>query len=691
MTEHPTFTPTAMSPEDLDSITVGREALFDTLVRRIRGAASDGARPHTLLVAPRGGGKTHTLHVAVNRSLADPQTAEHVLPVLIPEDSLAIGSYLDLLVEIARTIDVELGVAARGMRRDKDTVGIEQAIMTTAAGRMILLAIENLDRVFDELGETGQGSLRAWVETSTDITVFATAPALFSGVSSRSYPWYGSFMVETLPELSIDEGATMLGRTARRRGDMELAEFIDSPTGLERLQVIHRLAGGSPRLWHILSDCIDVRSLDALVPTVEALLDRLAPYYQQRLWQLPPGEQRLVVELARGWEPQKVGDLAAAVGVSSQSAATALGRLTASRWVTSTKARDGDQRASWYDVTEPLLRYHLQYREERGKPLRLIVEFLRGFYSRERLLGELAEATPGSHAERHLQQALYDASTWLAAGSVLKPRELLASLRLWMLEGRGEFSDISAVLEAILTAAQGNPVTRALPPSLNELVADALAAQVPHERFRDRVTASLSALRQQEWSADADDAISVFEFLCSVDGEASAFTLTADCAALRERRTSPPAVVLRTFWAFALLRDDGPDIALEYISQVLDDIDGESRVSDGDRSFLWSMWLEAVSQTSAPPRQQKGTVDAGWVLLTALQTGRIRIADFDRLMAAFTAETQSTVAAVVAMGAPQIGVDFPPDQDPRLYVDDELRGVVDQFVAEHTNETAARS
>jgi hypothetical protein len=311
---------------------------------------------------------------------------------------------------------------------------------------MILLAIENLDRVFDELGETGQGSLRAWIETSTDITIFATAPALFSGVSSRSYPWYGSFMVETLPELSIDEGATMLGRAARGRGDIELAEFIDSPTGLERLQVIHRLAGGSPRLWHILSDCIDVRSLDALVPTVEALLDRLAPFYQQRLWQLPPGEQRLVVELARGWEPQTVGDLAAAVGVSNQSAATALGRLAASRWVTSTKARDGDQRASWYDVSEPLLRYHLQYREEHGKPLRLIVEFLRGFYSRERLMSALAEAKPDASLERHLQSAsppARDAEALVAVALTANLKESITS-----------YDQLPRVLEALTPDAR---------------------------------------------------------------------------------------------------------------------------------------------------------------------------------------------------------------------------------------------
>lgn len=377
---HPVFTPAAVDPAELESITVGRTELFDSLVRRISLAAQDGSRPHTLLVAARGGGKTHTLHLVVNRSLADPDIASTVLPVWIPEDALAIGCYADLLVEIARAIDPDLTETARGLRREKDIIGLESAILTTAGDRMILLAIENLDRVFDAIGESGQGSLRAWVETSMAITLFASTPMLFAGVSSRSFPWYGSFMVEPLPELTVDETADLLACAARRRGDDALADFVESPTGHHRLQVIHRLAGGSPRLGHILSERVDAQSLDELVPAVEALLDRLAPYYQQRLWQLPASEQRLVAELARGWAPRTVGDLASAVGVSNQSAATALGRLAASRWVSARKSATGDKRASWYDLTEPMLRYQLQYRELRGEPLRLIVEFLREFH-----------------------------------------------------------------------------------------------------------------------------------------------------------------------------------------------------------------------------------------------------------------------------------------------------------------------
>jgi len=365
---HPVFTPSAMSADELETSTVGRTQLFDTLVGRIRSAARDGSRPHTLLIAPRGGGKTHTLHVSVNRALAEAQTAERVLPVVIPEDSLAIGSYLDFLVEIAGAIGQGLAETAKSLRREKDPIGIEAAIIAEAGGRMILLAVENLDRVFDGLGAAGQGSLRAWVETSTALLIFATSPTLFAGVSSRTYPWYGSFIVETLPELTVDDGAQLLIRAARRRGDSELAAFVDSTKGRERLSAIHQLAGGSPRLWHIMSECIDAQALDALVPAVETLLDRLAPYYQQRLWQLPAGEQRLVVELARGWQARTVTDLATAVGVSNQSAATALGRLAATRWVKSAKAAEGDRRTSWYDLTEPLLRYHLQYRDPALRP-----------------------------------------------------------------------------------------------------------------------------------------------------------------------------------------------------------------------------------------------------------------------------------------------------------------------------------
>ncbi|MEZ0352043.1 MarR family transcriptional regulator [Mycobacterium sp. pR1184] len=689
---HPTFTPSTMAADELDAITVGRAPTFETLVDRIKGGARDGSRPHTLIVAPRGAGKTHTLHVTVHRSLADPLTAKSILPVFIPEDSLAIGSYIDLLVEIARSIDDGLATSAREMRRQKDAIGIEHLIIDAAGGRMILLAIENLDRVFDSLGSNGQGALRAWVETSTAITVFATAPTLFTGVSSRSYPWYGSFIVESLPELTVDDAVVMLAEAARRNSDEALATFIESAQGRERLQVVHRLAGGSPRLWHILSEAIDIESLDVLVPAVESLLDRLAPYYQQQLWQLPAGEQRLVVELARGWEPRTVTDLAAAVGVSNQSAAAALGRLTASRWVASTKAESGDRRASWYDLTEPLLRYHLQYREDRSKPLRLIVEFLRGFYSRERLLAELADAVPDSPVERHLQHALDEGGTWYAQRPLEDdPKSLLAIVRTWMIDKQQSLSDIAIILEAILVAALEISSRRTVPQHLTEIVADAIAAQTSLPTVADKVRASLQNLRLRDWADDADDALSLFEFFCKTADNRALYTHTRRCAAVRGRHISKPALMLRLMTAFWLKHDGKADEALAALDDTLDDIYEADGVDESDRHLIWALWFETVPLANKTPRMRPGDADVGWELAIALYKGDIRPEQFDAVMASFTCDTRSTVATIVAVATAQLGFRMPPEHDPRRYVDEEMLAPIARFVADLAKKSATES
>jgi DNA-binding MarR family transcriptional regulator len=162
--------------------------------------------------------------------------------------------------------------------------------------------------------------------------------------------------------LSADDAAKLLRGAAQRRGDADLDAFLTAAAGRARVADVHRVIGGTPRRWHLLAECVDTAGLDAVTPAIDAVLDRLAPQYQQLLWQLPAGEQRLIVELARGSGPRAVSDLADAVGVSSQSASTALGRLAAEHWVTSSKA-DGDRRTSWYDLTDSLLRRYLQYRD----------------------------------------------------------------------------------------------------------------------------------------------------------------------------------------------------------------------------------------------------------------------------------------------------------------------------------------
>lgn len=349
------FSPGTVDPGELDARTVGRASLLERLTDRIISAARDGSRPHTLLLGPRGSGKTHTVAVVVHRALSDAVTAEQVLVLRLPEDALSIGHYGDLLVELIRPYRPQAGELRT------EVIELERVILDIADGRMVLLVIENLDRVFDAIGESGQGSLRAWVETCTAVSILGTAPALFPGVASRTHPWYGSFIIEELDDLSAAEGAQILARNPA------LADYVGTPDGLDRLEAIREFAGGAPRLWQTLAETADAAALSALEPVKAMLLDRLSPAYQQQLWSLPAGEQRLVVELARGPGARTVTDLAAAVGVSNQSAAAALGRLATARWVDAAKSDTGDRRATWYDLTDRLVRHIVRYRE--GNPL----------------------------------------------------------------------------------------------------------------------------------------------------------------------------------------------------------------------------------------------------------------------------------------------------------------------------------
>ena len=565
MKRHPVFTPTAVPPERLDEITVGRDELIARLVTRLRSVAVTDARPHTLLVGSRGSGKTHLLSVALHRARRDPDTHSRLAVAWIPEDALSIGSYLDLLVELTRAIDATADDQARLLRQRNDAAGLERLLLAIANGRAVVLVLENLDRIFASIGGTGQSALRGFVETAGSVVLFASTPLLFAGIASRDNPWYGSFDIEHLTDLGLAEGTELLRRAAQDAGDADLAAFVTSPAGQARLRAVEQLAGGSPRLWHVLSGCITVASLDELIPAVESLLDKLAPYYQQRLWELPANEQKLVVELGRHAGATTVGRIAAAVGMSERAAATSLGRLAEARWVKRAKWPGTDQRVTWYELREPLLRHHLQFRDTRGEPLRFVVEFLKVWYSPPERRRHLLAAVPGSPTEQHFLRTFLDSPPRRsdAAWADRDPERLLVEAKCWA-AGSARADRLSGswrvgvAVQAVVGAAHG---ASSMPPlaggaaasALHSLVAQGMAAVQASmsDAPADRVGDGLRALVSDEWDIDDRDLLTVLS--ACWDGwrdPAAARDRIAEVAARRAGEQTPLALTARAEYAF---------------------------------------------------------------------------------------------------------------------------------------------
>lgn len=331
------------------------------LVARLREAARGPARPHTLIIGARGSGKTTVVASAVQAALGSPRTSRRLTVVWVGQDAVALMAYADLLLLILRRLTGGSDPRHAALRRERDHVGLETAIVAALDGRVLVLVLENLHHLFGAFGRTGAGALRGFVESSGSVLVVATSPRVFRDVTSRDEPWFGNFVTERLDGLSASTGAAVLVSAARDRGGDDVVAFVDSEPGRARIAALAHLAGGSIRFWSLLGTYADASSLDDLAPAVRLVLDRLGGYLTGRIAALPADQQTLVAELARGPGAQSVQELADSAGQDPKVTGTTLRRLTDAHLVTATKVPGTDQRTTWYDIREPLLRLHIQW------------------------------------------------------------------------------------------------------------------------------------------------------------------------------------------------------------------------------------------------------------------------------------------------------------------------------------------
>jgi tetratricopeptide (TPR) repeat protein len=264
-----------------------------------------------------------------------------------------------------------------------------------ADGRTLALMVENLDEIFNNIGDEGQKQLRAYIQENPFITIVATAQSLFGGVSLQTSPFYGFFRVSHLEELTFEQAAELLENIARFRGDEELAAFVRTPEGRARVRTIYDLAGGNHRIYVILSEFLTSKGLDELVGPFISMLDDLTPYYQERMRWLSPQQRKIVELLCDMARAINVKDIAQRTFMTHQ---TASGQLRTLRELGYVKSKQSG-RESFYELREPLMRLSVEVKKTRGAPVRLLVDFLRSWHSTEELKMRLEVLGPQASLE----------------------------------------------------------------------------------------------------------------------------------------------------------------------------------------------------------------------------------------------------------------------------------------------------
>jgi tetratricopeptide (TPR) repeat protein len=480
------FTPSAQDPQVLEAITVQREPLIEKLVDIA--LDTEGAR-HQLLIGPRGIGKTHILSLVASRVRASAQ-ADSIVLAWLEEDPWSIGSYEKFLAAIVARVAVEISDSTLGekadalrARRDEGGGAAEQALRDALGGKRLVLLVENLDEIFRRIGDNGQERFRAFVENWRQMLVVATAPQLFEGVQLHESPFYGFFAIAHLEELRLENATELMRRIAELRDDADLVKFLSTDVAKNRLAAIEALAGGHPRIWLLLSGCVSIKAIDELVPLFLEALDDLTPYYQDRLRELSDQQQELVVLLSEAGGALSNRALAERSGIAQNQVAVILRQLTERGYVRRAEVPEeiatGDARMSFWELREPLMRLCLDVKQARGRPLRMVVEFLRAWYG-SRLLDELAllptsaqlAATYASEAFRTLDGSLSIEDLFQGSpGEILARAELGLSLapersELWVarvagLVMDGQLAEAREALEALL-AEESAPIQMVL-------------------------------------------------------------------------------------------------------------------------------------------------------------------------------------------------------------------------------------
>ena len=378
------FTPSLMSKEDLKTIFVQRSALLTHVTEGLLESVSTANKHHYLFVGPRGIGKTHLMSLLFHN--LDHLMLEHnnFIVAWLREEEY-VSSFLDLLARIVRIIqESQPSLISADQLNVAFTLAPEFAqeylvslLEAVFEQKILIILAENLNQIFNAIGEEGQKRLRAFVQQSSKISIVASTPSLFASVALQTSPFYGFFEIERLSELTLTDAKHLLARIAFQDGNFLLSRFIQSPEGEAKIGAIYHLAGGNHRVYIILSQFINRQNLEDIVEPFLDLLDDLTPYYQSQIAELSPQQRKIMQFLCDRRSAVSVKEIAAQCFITPQTASSQLKDLKEREFVVS--AQIG--RESRYEVREPLMRFCMEMKQARGEPIRLVVEFLQTWYS----------------------------------------------------------------------------------------------------------------------------------------------------------------------------------------------------------------------------------------------------------------------------------------------------------------------
>ena len=382
------------SPERLRRTSVAREHLLDNAIESLRGSVDRKSKSHLLFIGPRGIGKTHLLSCIEDAVQSDQALGSRVVIVRFPEESNRTLSFADFLIGMCGILKEVLEDEPLWTERfaavqtEEDDARVVDTLVPAIReenrrrGRTLIVMLENLGEILTRQirDKNDVAALRKFLMADNGCLLLATAPLHFDGITDVRQPFYDFFDIQILENLSFEETVEVI------RLNLDWEERTDILETLEdmrpRLRALYQMTGGNPRLTMMLYELIAHESVTSVQDQFHLLLDRISPFYQGRLNDLPPGQRALLECLASMRDQEKTpAAIAARMRMSQQETSSLLKRLTDAHYLRADR-HSQDRRSRLYTIREGFFDIWLAMNLSRAahKRMPFLLEFFNLFY-----------------------------------------------------------------------------------------------------------------------------------------------------------------------------------------------------------------------------------------------------------------------------------------------------------------------
>jgi tetratricopeptide (TPR) repeat protein len=455
----PLYNPRGASDEDFLSGFVARKELLELLLNGVRHVARGGASEHQLIVGQRGMGKSSLLRAIAVHVKNDDELRGAFAPLQFREEQYNVNA-LDVFWRNCgealaqwcedNALDALAGRLDRAIEseawRDTETAanGFLEACAET--GKRAILLLDNLELIVGGLKPDEPWALRRVLQMAGGPLVVGASTHFLRESGDREAAFYEFFhphVLETLSESELTRCLRALADRAGQTGDAVKTILQQEPG---RVRALYALTGGNPRVLAMTYQLLERRETAEVFADLEALLDKVSPYYKARVEEYATPQQRSVIDaIALNWDPILSHDLSAKAGIEITTVSTHLHRLKRDGFIEEV-ATSGTR--AGYQIAERFLNiWYLMRHGTRRTRQRLagLAAFFARLYSAPELeqMARLAVDVEASRRwHRHYREGLIEAARryGVAAGaeepSAVKAGagsldEILASARGW--------------------------------------------------------------------------------------------------------------------------------------------------------------------------------------------------------------------------------------------------------------------